>query len=264
MASKAIIGWLNRLDAGTLTAGSADPARPVTNLQTVQPTEKWRTASMSDTYFDVDLGAAVPVQALALVATNLTATATVRIRLSTVSAGAGDVADTGVVSAGVLSAPAGLIEAPANALHILAAAQTARYARVTLADAALSSYIEVGRAFLGPVFAPARNFDLGWSLGWEDSSRVQESEGGQEFVDEGAMRRVLNLSFRRASEAEATGELWALLGGVGLRQDVLAVPRPDSTTLAREWIWGRLRALPLIANRNLDLYEARFEIRERK
>ena len=84
------------------------------------------------------------------------------------------------------------------------------------------------------------------------------------FVDEGSMRRVLNLSFRRASESDATGELWALLGGVGLRNDVLAVPRPDSSTLAREWVWGRLQALPLIGNRSLDLYEARFEIRERK
>lgn len=266
MAANAMIGWLNRVDAGTLSAGSADSQRPVTNLATVQPTEKWRTAGLTSTYFDLDNGSAMTMRAVALMATNLTSTATIRVQLSDVAAGGTDIADSGTVSAGVLANTESLIDPPKNALYVFSAAQTARYARVTLADAALSGtgYIEVGRAFIGPVWQPTRNFELAAPFAFDDSTREQESDGGQEFLEEGTMRRIVELRFRNLTEADAWGNAWPLQGAVGRRKDVLLIPYPDSAYLAKQWIWGRLRALTPIAAPTYGRYETRFEVRERK
>ena len=266
MGQKAAIGWLNRVDgdATVLSAGSADAQRPVSNLADVQPTNKWRTENMSNTYFDCDFGSQVTLRAIALIATNLTPTATLRVQLSNTAAGNTDIADSGVVNAGLLSDTEGLIDPPKNALYLFSSEQTARYCRVTLADAALSTYIEVGRAFIGPVWQPTRNFDLGFEPGWDDSSADQESDGGQSFVDEKSIRRTFSCAFRRVSEDDAFNEAWKLLGSVGRRKDILLIPRPDSSHLAKEWLFGRLDTLSRIGNRNLDMYEVSFLVKERK
>ena len=191
------LSWFNWLDASTsgIEADAEAGDLVVENLRERQGFKVWRTDGLSlgatDAGFDVDFRQVRAVQALALVfprsndpaeydePASFASTDTIRHRLSAVSAGAGELYDSGVVASGVLDG---------YGYHVikLSAPVNARYWRVDL-DAisrADLGYVDVARAWAGPVFAPAIGFSFGESYGWQsDSSISKASRGVGEFVD---------------------------------------------------------------------------------
>jgi len=57
------------------------------------------------------------------------------------------------------------------------------------------SYIEMGRAFLGDYFEPSRQFARNWEEMLIDPSRVELSEGGQEWIDLKEKYRIVKVEF---------------------------------------------------------------------
>lgn len=91
--SNVALGWDNQVTAATLTAGAAESALPVTNLQTDQGSSAtaWQTPPGVTTagqgaHLIVDAGASVTWRAFLLGRTNLSTSATVRWRLGTLAA----------------------------------------------------------------------------------------------------------------------------------------------------------------------------------
>lgn len=69
-----------------------------------------------------------------------------------------------------------------NALmfHFPASAQSLQWWRIRVRDRVNSNgYIELGRAFVGTYFSPTVNCRTDYSVGWEDPSDIDESDGGQ-------------------------------------------------------------------------------------
>lgn len=69
--------------SATITAASAASTMPASNLNLAQPTDVWRSTSLTSQYIVADLGSAKAVDTIALMFTNLTSAATMRIRGAT-------------------------------------------------------------------------------------------------------------------------------------------------------------------------------------
>lgn len=206
--------WIDAASA-TITPDAEAGDLLASNLQERQGYKSWRTDGLSmgstDAGFVVDFGRAREVECLALVfpRTNDPAlydepaafdpTDTVRHRLSAVTAGAGELYDSGVIASGVLDG---------YGYHVvrLNAPVQARYWRVDLDAISRGDlgYVDVARAWAGPVFQPEIGFSFGDNYGWgADVTVSRSSRGVAEFVDNVEALRVWNMTLEGISPAEA-------------------------------------------------------------
>lgn len=210
------MSWFNWVDAESaiLSADAEAGELVVENLRERQGYKVWRTDGLeegaTDAGFDIDFGQARTVQVLALVfprendpalydePVSFASDDTIRHRLSAVSAGAGELFDSGVVESGV---------ADGYGYHVvkLDAPVSARYWRVdidAISRAALS-FVDVARAWAGPVFTPTIGFSFGDNYGWtSDSAISRASRGLAEFSDNIEPVRTWTLQLEGLSNTE--------------------------------------------------------------
>ena len=130
-------------DAVALTALTPTAAgMPAANLRDPQPRLRARfTGGVASVL--IDFGTATPVEAVALISTNLTANATVRWRLGTLEV------PNAAHDSGILPAHTG-DEANGNVILMRCRAATARYLLVDVADASMGT-IDIGLLVAGPL-----------------------------------------------------------------------------------------------------------------
>lgn len=260
MTANALIGYVNRIESGVLTAGSAESERPIADLAKVSGGDYWQTtAGTVSTWFQCDAGSAVEWRLFGLFRTNLTTAATVRWMLGT-TAGASDVLDTTAAAANIQAGYGQTVQA-------LGQGYSARYLRCEIADAGNpDGFLRVPLAFAGPAWQPGRNFSYGWSIGWEDPTEMDETIGGQEIARLGPpARRVLELAFDLVGESVVHGTLLEIDRLKGRTGNVLAVPRPDQAAaiVNREAVFGRLGDNARPSNPGFQLWAKRYRVRER-
>ena len=252
-------------DAATLTAGSEAAGMPVGNLQTFQPSEKWRATNLAAAYVEADLGAAQPLDLIALLYTNTTSAATWRIRGATTQANltAAPGYDSGAITAWPQS---GLDDW--DFVHVFkwlgASPQTFRWWRVDLTDAANpDGHLQAGRLYLSDAWQPARNLQYGWSIGFADDSIKRRATGGQSWVTARGKRRVLDFTLGFLSEAEMYDNAFDIDRRRGEHADVLAIRDPDDTAhVHRQMVYGLIDGLKPIVNPNFNLFEKSYRIEE--
>lgn len=215
--SNVYLSWLNWLDAAsaTITADAEAGDFIAENLRRRQGFKVWRTtdleADATEAGFTVDFGQVreIGVVALMFPRTNdsklydepadFASTDTVRHRFSALTPGAGELLDTGAIASGVR-------DGYGYHVYRLATPVSARFWRVDL-DAisrAAIGYVDVGRAWAGPVFEPAVGFDFGDNYGWgADAPVSRASRGIAEFPDSIEPVRVWTLTLGGLSPAEA-------------------------------------------------------------
>lgn len=245
-----VLGYRDRIKAGSVTAGSARANLPAANLQSPQPGQLWRSlAGVNATSLLCDLGAQTALRAIYLGNTNLTEAATWRVRLSTADAtgAAGDAYDSGTVAAGADTLYR-------LALLVLAADATGRHLRLDLSDASLDS-LEAGRWWAGSVFQPQRNYRFGMQRLARDYSRIGKGGDGQDWVERGALQRgvALTLPLVGGSEWRAGGEPFTRYATGG--EDVLVCLDPGSDHPGEQTFFGLAEQPPaweLIAHDRLS------------
>ncbi|MBW8034227.1 MAG: hypothetical protein FVQ79_00740 [Planctomycetes bacterium] len=231
------IGWLNKFDNAALTVGSEISTLPVTNLQHVHLSKKWRTATgVKSSYFVADMGASIDIDVVALLGTNLTPAATILIRASDANPSGvpGELLDTGVVGANVIT------NYPA-VYYELSATITARYWRIDIADASVVDNLHLGRCFMGPLWQPGNNRLWGWSNIWADPSSVTESKGGQEYVDQGPRRRVLQFALSFMTEAEGYDNPFEIARENGAAKEILVLFESSAGNTNKKNILGKIK-----------------------
>jgi hypothetical protein len=245
-----LLSYINLVDTGTVTAASESSTLPSTNLKDKRVSKPWR-ALATTTSVSCDFGSAVAVRVVAMLGCNLSSTDTWRIRLSAVSAGAGELLDTGAIASGV---QAGYEQA----VYLLAASVNARYLKIDIVATSRASIgtFDVGRLWAGSVWAPTIGIVIPWDEGWVDLSEAPRARrSGVRFNDEGAQYRTMNVSFEDLSDAERLTAL-AIDQAVGKQDQVLFIP--DSTAaLATSAIMGRMPSIYPSQQRD-DVYPARF------
>ena len=224
-------------DAATLYAGSQVASLPAANLQSPALTEKWRTNG--NLSLEVDLGAARPVNLVALLGTNALSTTQYRVRAADTQAAL--IASPGY-DAGTLShwPQANLGDwAETHLIHWLATARSYRWWRIDLTDAALP-YYQAGRLYIASAWQPAVNVSWGAEQAWVNPSTATRSLGGQVWIDARPAYRRQRLVLEWLTEAEAYAGLAPLQRLRAGRKDVLVLPDPEGPHLQERSVYGRL------------------------
>ncbi len=251
-------------DAATLsTTGTVASSLPLTNLQAMQPEACCRFTSLSGMEITADLGAAAAIDTVWLGYTNATSAATWRVRAA--SSQAGLTSSPGYDSGSVSVWPASGLDDwdKVGGLLWLSAAQTYRWWRIDIADAANpAGYFDIGRLYLADAWN-AGGIMFGWSIGFLDDSPVERARGGQMHPSERPRRREAAFTLRGKSEADMYANAFALDQLRGRSKDVLAVRNPTQTTfLQHQTIYGLMTALRPIVNTTYNVFRKQYRIEE--
>lgn len=284
----------NRVDAATVTAGTANASFPASNLKLPELSRPWRSTNVTapgagrdtgaTTWLECDFGKTYLVQCVALLQHNLSQGAKWRVRLSNDATwAAADVYDSGLVNAwpamqgfgtgewgdftwgGVVA----LEDLPLYSMHafaLLPNSVSVRYLRLELSDAGNSKgFLQAARLLASPIWQPTINMDLDWSVGWEDPSVESRALGGVVTFDKRPSYRVAAFSLSHMPEAEAAANVLDYLDRrKGRTGDLLWIPQPlKPDSYVHEAIYGRQRRLDPIRNPYVDSRRARgFELEE--
>lgn len=241
--------------SATVTAASEATTMPASNLNRIQPSDVWRSTSLTGQYIEIDLGSAKAVTVVALMFTNLTSGATWQVQAGSTTAYS-DYDSTAVTAwAGATQN----VDRPHCFLDLTAAAKTYRYWKITLTDASNpAGYFEAGRVILANAFQGTRNYAYGAGRGFKDMSTQKDAFGGQMIVEEKAKRPLISFEvpFLTATEAEATIlELQRNMSG-----GVLALLDPAANTYRMgRMYYGRLTLEPVILSA-FNVFSTRFTI----
>ncbi|RVT97891.1 hypothetical protein EOD42_08865 [Rhodovarius crocodyli] len=274
--TKLLLSWVNWLDRPgvSITTNSETGGLGVTRLADPILRRRWRSAAgIINPVLTVDLGALREVGVLALAQPDdaggvdamgdargwMRSTDEVRHLLDAATPGGGGVLDTG-------AQPGGWV--PGYGMHMLVppAALSARQWRAEIGGWSLAAgvgYLDLGRAWIGPAFRPARGnyaYDWGWAM--EDGAVVStNSRSGLDFVDRGPRRRLLTFTLPTltTAEAEAVRELQRI---AGTGRQVLAAIQPDTPAQQANWIIGRLTEIQPITQPAFGVHRASFSIRQ--
>jgi hypothetical protein len=221
--------------SATATAG-VDSAFPVTNLLDRQPKVVLGSLAAGSAPYnlriDIDFGADVSFDTLAVMFTNLSAAATWTIYAAPASAGS--LAETGpntLVTGAFGIAP----QVPGRRRHALwtGAAVSRRWVRIYLTEPSLQSpaVIRCGLVLIGARWQPSdafRNYDLGAGRGIDDQSIVRTLPGGESHAEEAAKVPIWSAVWSGLEHAEMRA-LWAIIAERGTSRPVLVVEDPSAT-----------------------------------
>lgn len=271
MAQHIVIATPERSDAAALTGlGTIAATLPVTNLQHMQPGKVCRWTSLATVAFRLDLGAAHPINFVALGPHNGTSAATWQIRAGASEAEAGVGFDSGIASMWpVTGRPQGYDN---ERLWSLAwflrgggpGAQTFRYWRIDIYDPANpAGYFDIGRVVLDAAWQPSKNLRYGWGLGWNDPSEIVQSIGGQSWPVRRKRGRVLTFTLGSMREPEMLGIADEIARKRGTTEDIVVVRDPEETTFLHKYlVQGQLETLDPLVNRVFGLFENNYRLKQ--
>ena len=186
--------WQNLFDAATLTKSSENPLFPASNLKNRWPTRTWRSANNTGTlteWVKADLGSPLDVSMFALKNHNLSSSAVARIQ-----GNASDSWSTPSVDV-TLSLQAGLLA------YFWSSPQTYQWWRYYIVDSApVTTYLEGGRLWLGPVLVPAINIINAYTKTYNDPSDILPSDGGQIITNQKTRFKTIDLSFENLGSTD--------------------------------------------------------------
>lgn len=247
-------GYQDRVEGGTLTASASLASQPVRNLQDPSLSPRIWIGQDNTEWVQCDFGVSRTIAMVGLFGYNGTATATKRIRISNNSDMSSPAIDTGTVNAGVDINFRALI-------HVLSTPAAGRYLRLDVVDAAIS-VTQAARFVAMSAFRPTRGFGIQLQRESQDSTRIQVSESGQSWVEQGVVRREWRLQFHALTDAEVDGEFNTIMR-LGRADDVLVVLNPDSTNLGRDSLLGLITQNLSAEHRSTNIQTADLIIGER-
>ena len=247
------LGWPDRVSAATVSGGSWQASLPVTNVADRRITRVARTtsAAAANTVIDIDCGATKSMRGVGLFNHNLQSTAQWRIKASLSAIGSTDVLDSGAKNVLQMSLSPDVLEWEDTGwwegigdgwvrnmhpiIYVHSELISARYVRIEITDTTNpDGYVQVGRAFAGPVLEPAYNDDLGRGSGFVDFNTFDVGEAGAEFARLGRKVKRETVTLSWLTEAEAR-----FLRGIsrqrGTDDDVLYVPDVGDAAAQQEY-----------------------------
>lgn len=256
-------------DTADLT-GSAGPATmPVSNLQTKQPSESYRILSPASAFINIDMGAAQPLDLIALISHTGSTRASVRVRAAATFA---DVEADPAYDSGLLPMRSHQEDydtddttgsvALNNFILKLDTPESLRYWRIDIADS-VSSFIDIGRLYMAKAFSPEINIDYGCMIGFSDLSRLPRASGGMMIPLRKQKFRYAEFAVTFLSEAEAFNYIFEFDRLRGATEDVLFIKDiSNRAQLQRTSIYGLISGLQPISHANFQLFAKTYRIEE--
>jgi hypothetical protein len=261
-----MIGFPNRVDAGTLFGGDWLPALPLGQLQKGNLGQVARSTDLllSSTQFFMDLGSNRKIQLISFRNHNFSIGAKFRLR------GYSDAARTILIYESDWSKVWPVIYGlnvldwkdeswwsrkytreqreghMPELIHIMPASKYIRYWHVEFDDVANpAGYIQIGRVFIGPAWQPSINMSHdGASIGWETKTEVQEALSGGESFQRRVPYRVQRFTLNYLDQDEMFTQAFEIQRQGGIDQELLFIFDPDDTIHAiRRRFLARMRTL---------------------
>lgn len=226
-----LIAYLRYRDrySGTITVSSEDAIYPRENLDVLPVAQPWRSqlGDVASQWIDIDLGSAVPVDFLMLVAHNFSEGAVINLNAGPTSSPDGSTFTT-------------VVSPRERTAWRKFTAQTYRYWRIEINDPANDQgYLAAGLLLIGQSTSLTEGFTNASFL-WSDESHVRESESELGVPHVGSTLydlSRLSIAFESVNRQQAA-ELRAWLVGLhGRREPLGIVPNPDAYD---EALFGRL------------------------
>lgn len=210
------LGFKNRLDAATLSAGSWTGLDNVKNRK-LYSVARSTDATTANTKFQVDIGASYAIDYLSLHAHNLSSAATITLKAGTTAGASDTLNSTGNAAYSVTFDD--LREFSTHYAIIITAGVSARYWTVEITDTGNSDgYIDIGRAGLWQGITPTYNMQWGVKYGINDGvSDTDRSLAGDFLYDTQVRKRTANftLGFLTDTEKDDIHELNRVTGKTG-------------------------------------------------
>ena len=281
------LAWPNLIDSTTVSGGSWMAALPAVNVQNSRISKVARSTNtaLASTILNIDQGVGSPVAigCLALVVHNLSVSAKVRIRGDDAADFATPIYDSGwldVWPAGVV--PTELLEweddnfwlgtLSQNAIagyrapftHYPQIPQPLRYWRIEMDDTGnTDGWLQVGRVFIGRVWAPAHNMTYGMTFGYADATVSESSLTGEEFFDVRTRTREHKFDLGFLSKEEAYSYILNMQQQLGTSGELLiSGDRDDVANTPRMCFLGRMKSLSPITCPHYNIWTTSFEIKE--
>jgi hypothetical protein len=237
----------NLVDAANLTASSAAPGYPVSNLKNQLRTKCYKTAGAPAGTANVvfDFGSVKAVTCIALTGYDWAAApGTLQVEFNNTDSW-GSPAETKALT----WAASPTVNGNKATIISVFASISYRYARLNVVNA--PGDWQLGRIFIGEYFQPENNYLYGWSPELVDPSLLSQSVGGQTYADEIEKYRKVNFGLSFVSQAQ-----WKLfqkmVNAMGISRDLFVAfdydNEPNEMT-----IYGKLTALPKAAVNRLNI-----------
>lgn len=281
--SNMLLSYQNRIDTSTFGSyGSWEASLPLTNLQNRRLAKVARStdATNASTRLQFTLDTARVIGAIGIVNHNLSSVATYRYRVYSDSGYTTLAYDSNVQSVWPLM-PFGTYEwedlsfwdltitdetaalFTKTLIHIPTASVSEQYYQLEFFDSTnTDGYVQLGRIFVGAIYQPTYNMNLGASIGYESGTLIDESLSGAEFFDRRQSYRVARFVLDHLVNEEAilNGDIQKI---AGTDQEVLFVYNPeDSINLNRRAFLGRLRSMSSIEQPYSTRFSSSYEIKE--
>jgi hypothetical protein len=237
--TKCTFCYANLIDSATLTPSSQDPSFPVTNIQHRWITKTWRSVSSGGTLsanIVIDFTTPKSVRAFFLFPHNFSPQAVVKIQANTTDSWGSPAIDQTAVLGKII-------------YYFWNTPQSYRFWRVVITDPnPVTTYLEIGRMFLGNYFEPSINISNNYQLLYADSSDIMVSDGGQITSAQKARYKTYQIKFETLPAADKNA-LVNIFSERGKALDWIFISNRDdvqntfvycrfSTDLNIEHLWG--------------------------
>jgi hypothetical protein len=281
--SNTIIGYQNRIDAATFAAyGSWSATLPLSNIKNRQLGKKARStnADNASTKLRFSLSQSRIIQSIAIVNHNLTNGATWRYRVYSDSGYTTLVYNSGILNVWPIM-PFGTYEweddrfwdlqlsaedaelFTKSIVYIPSTTMDASYYQIEFFDSTnAAGYVELGRIFIGAIYQPKLNMNLGASIGDETNTVIDTAISGAEYFDRRASSRVARFTLDHLDYDESiiNGDIIKISG---TDAEVLYIYDSDTELyLHRRAFLGRLRTLSPISQPYNTRFQTSYEIKE--
>jgi len=265
--SNAILAFPDKTLAATLSGGSWHASFPLNNLENAALSVKARSANAlaASTKFDINLGGATKLRALALVSHNFSIAATIQVKFSTVADFATTVYDSTSVNVypnyyddtnldwgqpvltGNKPSRADAIAMRYPIFFSASAMVTAQYVRVEITDTAnTDGYVEIGRCFVAPGLELPRNYLIpGSQWGYETDTKTSKTQNGTKYFNRVEALKTCNFTIPDALIDVGMGQLLDMQRFLNLDQELFLIANPAATSMCnrQQSFLGRLRQL---------------------
>lgn len=199
------------LKDGSLTPSSEASGFPAINVQHPHLSRVWRSDTDSGEYIVIDFGAAVSVDAAAIIGHNLTSAATVRVEANSSDSWA--------------TPPFMRGFNPEDELMMTTFPSVSyQFWRFYFDDGSNpDTYIEIGRLFLCVHWASEEPIDASYERSTLDTTKITESITGQAFADLGVRTKSISLSLGYMHDAERVA-LEAIVQSHGMNEPLIVAP----------------------------------------
>lgn len=245
--SLGVDNWLDANDetgraAATLTASSQATAAPVTKLLEPVVGDTYRTDFATTFWFQADWGVDRDVDVFAFAQPWLAQMMAAADTLQHFLDPAGGIGGTGAAySSGVIAC--GVARGYGLHLHLPPATKTGGIWRCAITATSLAAaprFVDIGRAWVGPLVEFSRNAGFGYVDRPVDPSKISTAlRSGAQYVDVIQGARTFSFGLSVLSDSDGRHTVKEIQRTVGVRRQFLFIPNPQGADVATEAMFCR-------------------------